>query len=835
MKFIQQHRVISLETPLGPDALLLQSFTGTEGISRLFRFNLDLLSEESSIDFDSVIGQPAAIHVELADGTPRYFNGYVSKFVQSAQDERFTRYQAELVPWLWFLTLNADCRIFQNMTVPDIITQVFDEHGFADYRNSLVGNYDEREFCVQYRESDFNFVSRLMEQYGIFYFFEHAQNKHVLVLGDNASVYQPCPNQSKARFQLVGGSVEEEDLVTAWDIEQELRTGSYSLEDYNFRDPRTNLLSTEPTIVTVNKNGGYELYDYPGEYETKSQGQSLAKLRMQEEETPCHAASGASCCRAFSSGFRFDLTDFYRNDVNRSYVLTEVQHIASMGATYGSGRPAAPPYYNNQFKCIPYGTEFRAPRITAKPIIPGPQTALVVGKEGQEIWVDGFARVKVQFYWDRLGHRDENSSCWIRVSQPWAGNGWGSMWIPRMGQEVIVEFLEGDPDRPIITGRVYNADNMPYYQLPAYQTLSYFKSSSSLGGKGFNEIRFEDKKDKEQVFMHSQKRMDVRVKGSYYDTCHGNRETVVGWENETDSGGDYNLLVEGNHSIHVKKGVYQNVDEKLNLTIKDDVVCDFQNNQSTMVSNKYELNAQQIIIEASQQISLKVGGNFVVIDPTGVTIYGTVVNINSGGSGVETGEPDITDALDAYTSDNGEPGYLEKISKYGGKGRTWHHRTLHSQHCVAAPSPSGGSAVSPGGTPLPPAVVPGVTPAEKVKGTPVVIPPTLNSIVCKAGNLVVQNNNSGPDRSCTQAHEGSHIQDWKDRYGETLCQGVPDGSLPVGGAGYEEFLRQSECKAYKVGKTCRNNLLEKAAETDKPAIQKAIDRDNDQIKKNKCD
>src|ERR1700722_13428274 len=434
--FTQENRLIAIDTPLGENVLLLQALSGREGISRLFSFQLDLLSAQDSISFDDIVGQNVTISVTLADQTQRYFNGFVSRFALSGSDARFTHYQMEVVPWLWFLTRNAGCRIFQNMTIPDIIQQVFSDRGFSDFKSSLTGSYDPREYCVQYRETDFNFVSRLMEQYGIFYFFEHENGKHTLVLADSLSVHQPCPNQATAQYNQAGGGLDVDDVVTGWNMEQELRSGKCSLTDYNFETPSANLMSNEPSVVTVGGNTKYEIYDYPGEYLNQSQGGTLARIRMQEEEASHLVISGSSICRAFTSGYKFDLEDHYRDDMNASYVLTEIQHVASEGGSYSLDGAGAGESYSNNFICIPADVPFRPARITPKPFVQGAQTALVVGKAGEEIWVDNYGRVIVQFYWDRQGEKNEHSSCWIRVSQPWAGGNWGAVWIPRSGQEV---------------------------------------------------------------------------------------------------------------------------------------------------------------------------------------------------------------------------------------------------------------------------------------------------------------------------------------------------------------------------------------------------------------
>ena len=528
--YTQANRLLSISTPLGEDVVLLQGLTGREGISRLFNFQLDLLAyDNDSILFKSIVGQNVTITIHLPDGTPRYINGYVSRFAQGATDDRyFTHYTAEVVPWLWFLTRQADCRIFQNKAAPDIISDVFGLFGFSNFRKSLTGTYQPLEYCVQYRETAFNFVSRLMEEFGIFYYFDHSsQGQHTLVMADSSSGLQACPDSPFSYGTMTGG-LENTEVIDAWHVEQELRTGKYSVTDYNFTTPSTSLLANEPTVVSVPPNPDLELFDYPGLYLTKDQGDSVAKLRMEEEEATYMMATGASNCRGLMSGYTFELQNHYRTDQNASYLLTEVQHVASAGDSYTAGTEGSE-HYSNHFTCIPAAVTYRPARVTPKPFVQGPQPALVVGKSGEEIWTDSFGRIKVQFYWDRQGQKDENSSCWIRVSQPWAGKGWGAIWIPRIGQEVMVSFLEGDPDRPLITGRVYNADQTVPYTLPDNQTRSTFQSRSSKGGgtSNYNEIRFEDLKDSEQIFINAEKDMDHRVEHDSREYIGNNRHLIV--------------------------------------------------------------------------------------------------------------------------------------------------------------------------------------------------------------------------------------------------------------------------------------------------------------------
>ncbi len=671
-----EQKLLDITTPGGEGALLLQSFAGTETVSQMFRFNLDLLSENASVAFKDLVGQRVSLSVWLADDNQRYFNGFVSRFALSGRDGKYTRYQAEVVPWLWFLTRTANCRIFQNMKVPDIIEKVFKALGFTDYKLSLQGSYDPLEYCVQYRETDFNFVSRLMEEYGIFYFFSHEQSKHTMVLGDAPSVHQPVPYQAKARFDKLAGNIEEEDVVTAWVAAQEMRPGKYSLTDYNFETPATSLLVNEPSIISVGGNSKYEVYDYPGDYAKKGQGSALAKVRMQAEEATNIVMRGKSNCRAFTSGYRFSLEDYFRDDMNAAYVLVEVRHTASEGGKYLREDEAEPPSYENEFACIPQPTPFRPPRVARKPFVQGPQTAVVVGKSGEEIYVDKYGRVKVQFYWDREGKKDENSSCWVRVSQLWAGKNWGAMWIPRIGQEVIVDFLEGDPDRPIITGRVYNADQMPPYALPDEMTKSTIKSYSTKGGGGLNEIRFEDKKDSEQVLIQAQKDLHIWVEKDRKEWIGQDRHLIVTRDKmeEVDRdchenlkrdrvetiGRDHHLGITGKQAIKVTGS--------RSLAVTGDCNEQFSANYSKQVTANCYIKGMNVVVEGMTGLTIKVGGSYVSINPAGVQITGPMVMINSGGAALSGSAGALVSPISAAAAvkaENAKPGSASSSSAAG--------------------------------------------------------------------------------------------------------------------------------------------------------------------------
>jgi type VI secretion system secreted protein VgrG len=636
MPATQQHRFLAIGTALGDDKLLIRNFSMSEQLGRLFQIEVELASSDPAVDFDQMVGSNATVRLELPDKKIRYFNGYVSRFVQTGQERAYARYQATLVPWLWFLTRTADCRIFQKKKAPDIIEEVFKAHGFKDYKLSLSGPYREWEYCVQYRETDFNFVSRLMEQEGIYYFFEHEDGKHTLVLADSGSAHAPFEGYATFTYRPRAHKGEETgEFVSDWVIEKEVQPGAYALADFDFKNPGAPIVTTAD-ISRPHPASAFEIYDYPGEFEKRDEGDAYAKRRIEELQAQHEILRAQTTIRGASTGFKFTLKSHPRSDQNRDYLITGASFQISTGEYESSAAAGAGEFYSCSFTARPAREPFRSARVTPKPVIQGPQTAIVVGKKGEEIDTDEFGRVKVQFHWDRYGKVDENSSCWIRVSQPWAGKGWGAINIPRIGQEVIVEFLEGDPDRPIITGRVYNARATVPYPLPDEKTKSTLKTDSSKGGGGFNEIRFEDKKDDEQLFIHAQKNLDIRVKNDRFETIEHDRHLIVENDKFEQVKNDRNEFVEGNHleevvkdrNLTVKGKEDKKVQEDLSLTVQGKVEEEFQKDHSEKTTNKYSLKAMEVTIEADSKIELKVGGASITMQPGQIEVKAPKVSVS---------------------------------------------------------------------------------------------------------------------------------------------------------------------------------------------------------------
>ncbi|HAV64561.1 MAG TPA: type VI secretion system tip protein VgrG [Verrucomicrobiales bacterium] len=623
----QQNRILAISTALGDDALVLKAISVEEPLGRLFRIEAELASEDAEIDFDKIVGTNATIRLELGDGGTRFFNGVVSRFVQMGNKGGFARYHASLVPWFWLLTRTAECRIFQEMTIPEIIEKVFRDHGLNDYQLNLSESHSKREYCVQYRETDFNFVSRLMEQEGIYYCFKHENGKHTMVLADSASAHSAAPGFEEVEFVELEEGAEGHLGITSWQIEREVQPGTYALNDFDFKLPKKSLLS----LSTKSRQHGaadFEMYDYPGEYVEASDGERLSKVRLEEYQSQHEVCSGQATTRGLSTGSIFKLKRHPRADQNREYLITGVSLQAEAGEFAAGGGEGGGDFFSCAVRAMNSEEAFRSRQSTPKPLIQGPQTAIVVAPDGEEIHVDEFGRVKVRFHWDRLGKGDETSSCWIRVAQVWAGKQWGGIFTPRKDQEVIVEFLEGDPDRPIITGRVYNGEAKPPYELPANKTMSTLKSSSSKGGAGFNEIRLEDKKGDEQIFIHAEKNHDVRVKNDSFEWVGNNRHLVVKKDQFAHVENNQSVIVDQDHKEKIGKDRHlrvvgkeaKGVDGSLSLTVKGDVAEVFEANHSETTKADYYLKADNIVIEGQTNVTVKVGGSSIAIGADGIAL-----------------------------------------------------------------------------------------------------------------------------------------------------------------------------------------------------------------------
>ncbi|SFG69041.1 type VI secretion system Vgr family protein [Pseudomonas sp. NFACC45] len=594
MAITQNNRLVQVDSPLGGDVLVLQSMDGSEELGRLFHYELDLTSEDRAIKFDQLLGKPMGLTLELYNGGKRYFHGIVSSCRQLTGHGQFAGYRVSLRPWFWLLTRTSDCRIFQNKTVPDIIKQVFRDLGFSDFEDSLSASYREWEYCVQYRESSFDFVSRLMEQEGIYYYFRHEKERHVLVLADAYGAHSTPADYDAVPFYPPDRQMRERDHFYDWQLAREVQPGSLALNDYDFLRPRASL-EVRSSVVRNHSNADHPLYDYPGEYLQSNDGDHYARTRIEAIHSQFERVQLRGRARGLGSGHLFTLTGYDRADQNREYLVVVARYQIRQ-EVYESGQSDSAEQFVSELDCMDAGQTFRPLPLTPMPIVRGPQTAVVVGPSGEEIWTDQYGRVKVHFHWDRHDQSNENSSCWIRVSQAWAGKNWGAVQIPRIGQEVIVSFLEGDPDRPIITGRVYNAEQTVPYKLPANATQSGVKSRSSKDGSqaNFNEIRMEDKKGAEQLFIHAEKNQDIEVEN---DETH--------WV-----GHDRSKTIDNDETVHVKHDRTETVDNNETIKIGVDRKETVGNNETISIGvNRTEDVGSDEKITIGANRTEKVGNN----------------------------------------------------------------------------------------------------------------------------------------------------------------------------------------------------------------------------------
>lgn len=616
----QVTRVAQVHTDLPENTLAISKLTGLEQLGKPFEYIAECVSEEPELDLYDVLGQSITFAFG-SQGDKRYINGIVSNAAQVGMRGEYTLYRLVVSPWLWLLTRTSDCRIFTEMSVWQIISEVFKENGLHDFEFVVMGEFPTWNYCVQYRESDFDFVSRLMQHEGLYYYFEHSKEKHHLMIVDDPSVHSTAPEYEQIPYYPESGGVSrEKEHLSNWRLERELQATNYVTNDFAFDEPRRNLLANA-TSKSPGKYEAYEVYEYPGSYSNYDSGEmklaygnELAKLRLQALSASHETVHASGDVRGISTGNIFTLTGCDRSDQNREYLVVETDMELQLDS-YLSGDGGGEVDFSVALKCIDSKVNFRSEVTTHKPRVEGPQTAIVVGPKGEEIWTDKHGRVKLQFHWDRRGKSDENSSCWVRVSQAWAGEKWGSIHIPRIGQEVIVEFIDGDPDRPIVTGRVYNGDRPVPYDLPANATQSGIKSRSSKGGKpsNFNEIRMEDKKGSEELYIHAEKNQNNIVENNETTSVGNNRSENVGNNESIVIGVDREESVGSNEtiSIGVNRDETVGADETIHIGSNRSVTIG-KNKSETITLNKTE----QIGVNKAETIGLAkeltVGGEYLV-------------------------------------------------------------------------------------------------------------------------------------------------------------------------------------------------------------------------------
>jgi type VI secretion system secreted protein VgrG len=664
MPFEQTDRPMKLTTPLGANALIMVGLEGREAISQMFYFELRTAwgDQTKLLPFDQLLGKKVTVEISFTD-KKRYFNGMVSKITQRDRDEVFTYYDLEVVPELWLLDRKQCSRTFQHITVPDILHQLFTG---MDVDDQIQGTFEQREYCVQYRETDLAFASRLMEEEGIYYFFKHSTSGHQMVLANTPQSHPALPYLATVIWEEAAHASLEEDRVFAWSKGQEIRSGKFTAWDHKFEMPTKNLEADKTIMDTVSvgtvshklkvaNNDSLELYEYPGGYASrfdginKSGGDQASELqkvfednkrtvgiRMQAEALSSLLIRGRGVHAGFTAGHTFDLTKHYSDD--GKYVVTSVQHDAEQPVSAADAQEEFK--YGNGFTCIPSALPFRPPRVTPVPSVRGVQTATVVGPSGEEIFPDKYGRVKVQFHWDREGQDDVNSSCWVRVATFWAGPQWGAVHIPRIGQEVIVDFLEGDVNQPIVVGSVYNADMMPPWTLPDNKTISGVKSRSSPqgGADNFNMLSFEDKMGSELVSFQAEKDLTSLVKNDESREVRHDRVTKIkNDETQTVQEGNESITVaKGNQTIEVKMGNQSTTlgqgNQSTEIKMGNQSTAIKMGNQSTkldMGNQSTKLDLGKAETEAMQSIELKVGQSSIKIDQMGVTIKGMMIKVEA--------------------------------------------------------------------------------------------------------------------------------------------------------------------------------------------------------------
>lgn len=654
-------RLVKVVTSLG-EALLFNRLEGSDGLSRNGEYRVTVLSRRGDIQADELLGRSVSTVVRTPWGSDREFNGLAVGFYQVGQQGRYHQYLIVVRPWTWLLTRTSDCKIFQEKTVRDIISAVLADHPYADFEFQLTGSYSPWTYCVQYRETDFNFLARLMEQEGMHFFFRHKGGKHTLVIADGAQAHEAADFYETLPYvEPEAARARQEEGVREWSHGSEIQPTRFIQRDFNFEKPRADMQADAHPARPLKHDyaATFEVFDYPGEYADRSEGQRLATVRMEEMRHQFDLFNGESNAAGLTTGGLFRLADHPRDDQNQEYLIVSADYRVEESPP--ESEIAEAELFSLRFRAIPSAQSFQPPRLTPKPIVQGPQTAIVVGKAGEEIHTDKYGRVKVQFHWDRYGEKDENSSCWIRVSHPWAGQNWGMIAIPRIGQEVIVEFLEGDPDRPIITGRVYNADQMPPYALPANMTQTGIKTRSSKGGgvANFNEIRFEDKKGSEQLYIHAEKNQDGVVENDETLSVGHDRKKTVGNDEKTEVKHDRTETVGNNETITIGKDRTESVGGNETVSITKDRATSIEGNETLSVTRNRDESVQgnesvsvtgkldhsitgAASYTSTTSITLSVGGSTVEIKPTSITLSFGASSIKIDAMGIAQMGPKIS-------------------------------------------------------------------------------------------------------------------------------------------------------------------------------------------------
>ncbi|WEF34223.1 type VI secretion system Vgr family protein [Pseudoduganella chitinolytica] len=661
MQPTQANRPVTVTSALGADVLLFRRMQCSEALGQLFEFRVQLESSRADIATADVLGQPLTVTLDLEEGGERHFHGIVTRFAYLGWRDGMPAWEAIVHPALWLLTRSSDCRIFQDKTALEIVKAVCGDGCYGGLIKIDAGKLSstpaKREFCVQYRESDFDFVSRLLEEEGIYYYFRHEAGAHTMVLADGYGAHASAAGYATLPFwdEQEGRRAPGKAVSRMWPAGA-VQSGEYALNDYDFEQPaaiRNAGLLVKSAIAAPYTAQRFRQYDYPGRYKAAGAGESRARARMEALHGQGEQVDGATNARGIGAGALFKLAEHPRADQNREFLVTATA-IEFASSAYGSGGTQGAFEFQCSFQAVGKEHSYRPPRSAARPFVHGPQTAIVVGKAGEETWTDKHGRIKVQFHWERERHDDDTSSCWVRVQQGWAGKGWGTMFIPRIGMEVVVSFLEGDPDQPLVTGCVYNADTVVPYDLPAHQTRSTIKTNSSKGGGGYNELRFEDKKGAEELYIQAEKDCNRVVKNN--DTlkvgfekkdkgdqtiaiCH-DQSIDVGNDRKVHVVNDETVTVDANQkldvgkdrSVHVVNDETVKVDANQKIEVGKDRSVQVGKDETVKVDANQKVDVgKTIVIEAGTSIELKVGGSSVKIEPAKITLKSAQIAIEADG------------------------------------------------------------------------------------------------------------------------------------------------------------------------------------------------------------
>lgn len=654
---VLENRQLRLKGPLGPKKMVLVRADVSEKMSTLTETDIQFISPDQNLKLEDIVGQRLSLELDDENGNTRYWHGHCISCAFEGRMGGQGLYRAEVRPWPWFLTLHADCRIFQEKSALEVIKEIFSDRGFSDIQDKTSANYEKREYLVQYRETDYDFVERLMEEEGMYYYFTHDSSKETLVLADGAGSHSPLEGAAEIRFEFkedgksgggAGSFKRDEDHIYEWKSSERVNTGKVSLTDYDFKKPTTDLKALTAIPKGSHSHKDIEVYDYPGIHDTADFGKKRTRVRAEALASEYKRTWGKSNVRTMAVGGTFKLKEHPRSDFNKEYLVLGVKHKlqietdedkdgqanTNLSDEHGEGgaQEGKKESYESTFTVQLKSEPFRAPLTTPRPIIPGLQTAVVTGPSGDEIYTDEYGRIKVQFHWDRVGEKDEKTTCFIRVAQTMSGQGWGVFHIPRIGQEVVVQFEEGNPDRPIVTGMLYNDAKKHPFEFPANMTQHGMKSNTTKGGGGFHELVFEDKKEGEFIRLQSER--------DYKETIKNNAEISIGFEH-TDPGdltqkiyhnkteeietGDYTFTIkDGLQAVDIAKTNDVTIGESETINIGDDKTDDVGANYTVNVGDTLD-------ITAGTKIKLTVGGSTIEMTSSEIKISSTTIKVEASG------------------------------------------------------------------------------------------------------------------------------------------------------------------------------------------------------------